>query len=289
MRLRSRLPPAGAQPRTDPGKASGGRRRGAWIGASVFAVVAAVAVWAFVGGRQPRHAGKSVTEWALGLNSADLVVRSNAAAALRAIGPDAVPVLARNLRARDSVLKQPFVENAPRLSLRFRRWFGNTFNPFRPAGNRLAAARALALFGTNAPVAPLIRALHDPERQVAAEAATALGGLGPTAVPALIQASADTDDYVRSMACDALTIMRPPPEEAIPALIARLGDSRRNIREQAASALVMQGRPAVTHLFAVLRIPPQTIESDDPARLVRSNALAVLQQIDPVAARAARP
>jgi HEAT repeat protein len=257
-----------------------GRSLGLVIAVSLLLALGASWVWIAVLDREPRYSGRSVTEWASGLNSPDPTTRSNAMAALRALGPPAVPVLVRSLRDRDSRLKGPFLEATPRLSARWRRWFYDRIKPFGPAQNRLAAVRGLALYGTNAPVEPLVHALHDPDRQVAAEAATALGAIGRPAVPPLIRASADTDDYVRSMACYALSIMHPPSAEAIPALIVRLGDARPYIRDQAIYALTLQGPTA---------LPALRSSMGDPDPHVRSNALVTLQKIGSTLGRGARP
>ncbi len=143
------------------------------------------------------------------MNSPYPNVRSNATAALRAMGTNGIPSLLKTLQRREPILKRPFLLLAPKLPIWFRRSFIRVFKPFDATGDRLAAVNALAALGTNAPVPPLLKALHDPERQIAAQAATALGNVGEPAVPSLIGALNDRDGYVRSMACYALSTIGP--------------------------------------------------------------------------------
>src|SRR2546423_13526899 len=109
------------------------------------------------------------------MNSPDPNVRSNATAALRAMGTNGIPSLLKTLERRDPILKRPFLLLAPKLPLWFRRSFIRAFKPFDATGERLAAVNALTALGTNAPVPALIKTLRDPERPIAAQAAVAPG------------------------------------------------------------------------------------------------------------------
>ena len=213
------------------------------------------------------------------MNSPYPNVRSNATAALRAMGTNGIPSLLKTLQRRDPILKRPFLLLAPKLPIWFRRSFIRVFKPFDATGDRLAAVNALAALGTNAPVPPLLKALHDPERQIAAQAATALGNVGEPAVPSLIGALNDRDGYVRSMACYALSTIGPHASEAAPALIQRFADSYVNIPAQATYALGRIGRPALPALVEALT---------DENEQVRGGAAKVLGNMG-AAAKAAVP
>src|SRR5438876_8074132 len=65
--------------------------------------------------REPGFEGRTLTAWARDLNSADPLVRSNAAVAVRAMGPAAVPYLVQSLERRDPVLKRPYLWWGPKL------------------------------------------------------------------------------------------------------------------------------------------------------------------------------
>ncbi|PYM14069.1 MAG: hypothetical protein DME18_07550 [Verrucomicrobia bacterium] len=208
---------------------------------------------------EPVYKGKTVTAWARDMNTSDPLVRSNAALALEAIGPYAVPVLVQSLDRRDSILKRLFLSLAPKLPVWFRRSFIRAFRPFDAVNDRLAAVNALGALGTNAPVRALTRALHDPERQIAVQAATALGNIGKLAVPELIRALNDKDGYVRSMACYAISKIGPDAPGAAPVLIQRLTDSFVGIPAQAVDALGRIGRPAVVALSGALKSPDEQV------------------------------
>ena len=88
---------------------------------------------------------------------------------------------------------------------------------------RSRAAEALGHLGEKDErvVAPLAKALTDPDLQVRVASATALGSLGPRAagaVPVLAQALEDPDPLVRREAAAALGKMGPATSAAVPAL-----------------------------------------------------------------------
>jgi HEAT repeat protein len=230
----------------------GWRRRVIWaiLGISVGLIVI-VLVWS---GRvrEPVYEGRAVSEWSMDLISPRPELRSNATVVLRAAGSNAVPALIRQLRRRDSVLKRPFIAVAPRLPISWRRSFLRFVRPFNPADERKAAAAAMSLVGTNAPVGVLLRAMRDRDPQVGSFAAVALGAAGGASVPGLIEALEDRDARIRSLACYGLGLMGAEAGAAVPALSARILDGELQIAEQAAWALSRIGEAAVPVL--VLRL-----------------------------------
>jgi HEAT repeat protein len=230
------------------------KRRSSWWVACVVVLGLAGVVWLVLrSDPEPVYENRTVTEWSLDLISPFAATRTTAADRLRAIGPEAVPHLTRQLHRRDSSLKRPFIAVAPRLPVSWRRAFLRSLRLFDPADERLAAALALQLYGSHVPPEPLLRALRQDDGRLSSESATALAAVGPAAVPGLIDALEDPQPRVRALACYALSRMRPAPPEAAPALARRLTDPELQIAGQAAHALQQIGTPAVPHLIQVLQ------------------------------------
>lgn len=222
--------------------------------------------------REPVYQGKTVTAWARDLNSPDAVVRSNATAALQALGPESIPHLARVIGKRDPRIKGPLRTLAAKLPAWARRPLQRVFRSFNTTPDRLAAVNALSALGANAPTAPLLKALRDPEPSVAAQAGVALGRIGKPAVSGLIEALNDSNGFVRFMAGSALSSIGPEAEAAAPALVVQFTNSYAGLPVIAEHALVRIGKPALPALFAALKHP------DDQ---VRGRAARVLGTLGP--------
>jgi HEAT repeat protein len=130
----------------------------------------------------------------------------------------------------------------------------------------------------------LIRALHDPDREVRYQAAYGLssfafmGGDTKPAVPALIEALQDSYTGVRGGAALALGHIHSETGVVVPALIESLHDREVFVRAQAAAALGefgTNGKPAVNPLVELLS------DTNQDARNAVSKAL---RAIDPEAA-----
>jgi HEAT repeat protein len=234
-------------------------KRARWLACALLAGLAVFGIFQRLHRREPVYAGRPVSAWAHDLSHPDPQVRSNASVVLLGGGSETLPSLVRLLQRRDPLLKRPFVQHAPVLPLWLRQLYLRRFKPLDAANDRLAAVQALMLFGTNAPIAPLARALRDSERSVAAQAATALGQMGRPAVPVLAAALEDPDAYVRSMTCYALSLPGPAAAEAVPALIRRFADPQPNIPPQVAYALGRIGPSAVPALTDALKHPDPRI------------------------------
>ncbi len=258
-----------------------GRRRRILI--AVFAVVGVALVCWMVGSvwlsSPPSYDGRTITEWSLDLLSPELAARTNASQTLQSIGPSAVPTLSRQLQRRDSWLRKPFMAVSSRLPVTWRRAFVRYYRPFRAMDERLAAVKALALFGTNAPADLLVITLRDPERQLANQAAVALSRCGPAAVPGLTIALRDPNPEVRSLACSTLSQIGRPAATAAPELVALLSDPDPQRVALAAHALTRVGPDAVPHLVEAL---------NHPLPMVREKAALALGQLG-YSARSALP
>jgi HEAT repeat protein len=273
------------------------RRR--WLLTGAIALLAAVGFLALWFWPEPEilYENRTVTEWSLDLLSPQVAVRNNATVSLRAIGPEAVPALVRQLERRDSLLKRPFIALAPQLPVSWRRKFTGTMRPFEPSDGRLAAAMALSLFGTNVPVEPLLRRLRDVEKGVAAQAANSLAAIGPTSLPGLIEAADDSIPWVRAMACQALSQLGSSAAPAAEVLSRRLSDGELQIAAQAANALRNIGTPAVEHLISALNHPdPRSryhaartlVAIGRPARTAVPALIVAARDSDPSVKREAR-
>jgi hypothetical protein len=199
------------------------------------------------------HPESSLTDLMDALVSANEGLALNAAYALSAAGPPAIPLLLDVLPAAD---EQPRILAALALSL-----MGSKALPALLCAAchedwrvRTAAVDALAeIFPpTSESVAALIRALQDENDWVRRHAADALGTLGPNAgaaAEALAGLLQDEKPYVRINAATALMKLGPTASFAVPALSAALWDSDRYTRGFAALALRRIGTPEATEVL----------------------------------------
>jgi len=142
---------------------------------------------------EPGYEGKSLSRWARGLEYENVNPSDEQRAALRAMGEPAITRLIAILQSRDSAMKRKFVAYAKRNAVIY---------------NRFIAPRHVI-----------------PEDVYHAQAATALGEIGPAAraaIPALTVASTDSDDMVAARARAALIKIR---QESITPLLALLEDT----------------------------------------------------------------
>jgi HEAT repeat protein len=229
-------------------------KRRLFIGLATVTVCAlAVALGGWRNAAHTVYRGKSVKAWSLRLYWSDLD-KSEATAALHALGPKAVPCLTKLLQASDSDFHKHLWKLLQKLPPRARSVFLRHVNPPNATVVRMAAARSLGIIGPKARsgVPALIGALRDPEAGVRWEAAAALGRIGQDSVPALIEALWDRDMKVRHTATYALGAVGPGASAAIPALIRRLRDQDAGVRASAASSLSGIGAPALPVLMDLL-------------------------------------
>ena len=129
-------------------------------------------------------------------------------------------------------------------------------NEGRPGAVVTGAVQALGWIGAGAheAVPTLVDALSEYEdEQMRKCAASALGSIGPTAVPALVAALRDEDGWLREGAAWALRLIGAGAHEAVPALAAALGAKDVRVSNAAVSALAWIGPAAVPALTAALR------------------------------------
>ena len=200
-------------------------RRSLLIGGAVLGVGLFVGI--LVSRRSPEHLlyqGKTVRAWAGQLYAPDQRVRDEASAALKAMGPRAVPELVKMLQAKDSIFRK-LAWSIPRaVPRRLRVLVGRNVRMPDAAFLRDSAARALAAIGPDAKAAvpALAQALHDDAREVRDDAAVALGRIGEAAVTELVNALADKSPEIRCNSAYALGAAGQAAKRAVPALMARL-------------------------------------------------------------------
>ena len=233
------------------------RRHRAWLLVGLAVIGFCVVVGALISrsdGRNLVYQGKTVRAWLLQLSTSDPKARTEAEAAFTALGTNAVPELARLLRADDSRWRKLTWSHARSLPWRLRGPILQRVSPPNAYVIHPAAARALGKLGRGAAAAEpdLVRALQDKVNGTYSEAGGALGRIGKQAVPDLMHALQDGDTPVRCAAAYGLGEAGPAAGPAVPALIQMLERGSANEQQIAAQSLTKIGSAAVAPLIDVL-------------------------------------
>ncbi|MDB6109075.1 MAG: repeat-containing protein [Pedosphaera sp.] len=189
--------------------------------------------------REPGYEGKKVTFWLRQLRVSGQ--EREARAALKCIGPDAVPWILPKFGARDSNFKtklEKWADQQPWIELQF-----NHANEEWSHG-----VQAIQILGPQAKAAiPALTAmLTDPP--IASFAVQALAGIGPDALPTLVQALTNQSPVARSAALLGLSSLGTNAEPQLPAIIAALPDANPGVWHAALEAVIQVGenRPDLT-------------------------------------------
>src|SRR5438477_5055437 len=210
-----------------------------WIAAAFVSVaVVGYALWP----REPRWQGRALSSWAVDLApDKPEGARIAAAAAVRAVGSNAVPLLVHWMRA-------PVVE--PQWKLRLHAWLSRQSLikvKFEMAGDRrrksVLAFEALGDSGQSA-VPDLAKLLCDPDANRRGDAAAALAGIGAASVPAALAALQSPDREVQRLAVWVLGAVAAEPETVVPALLAKIGQADQSLRSGLVRCLGEFGRNA---------------------------------------------
>lgn len=199
----------------------------------------------------PVYQGKRLSQWLDDLGSQNPALAVWAWEAVRQIGTNAVPLLLKEASVRGFRPKEMVMEFVKRVSF-FRKFHFQTNSDHGAKARRgfcalgETGARAVAQGLTNSDkwirhgcvgqweigryypaivFGPLLTRLKDPEPEVRARAANAVGMVGEqpnSAVPALIELLHDKDDRVRCMAALGLEFYGEPAKPAVPALLSAL-------------------------------------------------------------------
>ncbi len=234
------------------------RRHHAWLLVGLALISLCVAVGILISrsdARNPVYQGKTVKAWLLQLSTApDPKARAEAEAAFTALGTNAVPELARLLRADDSRWRKLTWLHARSLPRPVRELVVQRVNSPNAYLIHPAAARALGKLGPGAVAAEsdLVRALQDKVNGTYWEAGGALGRIGRQAVPDLTHALQDGDTFVRCAAARGLGEAGLDAAPAVPALTQMLKRGNPNEQQVTIQSLGKIGTPAVAPLIDVL-------------------------------------
>lgn len=252
------------------------RRRLVLIGG--FLVIGLGAAYFFYSQREPVDQGKTWSAWFKALDhsppcSAEKQVflgdQLQAVEALRRIGPQAMPLIVSELRAKDWPLKLRL--------LRWARQHSFTNFEFTPASERRDKAMVVcALLGPKSEPAlsELTRLLDHSDAVVRASAVCTIGNIRTVAgIPALLKTSRDTNVLVRCFAMLALGTlgnMSAKPDAVIPTLIEGMQDTNAAVRLKALVALEnFAGATAAA-------LPPLLKALEDPETHIRPYAARAL-------------
>ncbi len=256
--------------------------------AALAVAVLAVPVWILYPevAPEPAYGGKPLSFWLVQLqHGTNQDVLPQAQVAVYQIGSRAVPRLLRMLRAHDSALRSRMLP-----------WLAGklhvAYNHTNPAAFYPRAWCGLQALGPRAATAipALCACLHqDDLPEFKGEAAMTLANIGPAAgaaVPSLVRAVTNRDEWVHGAAIWALGQIHARPDVVLPVLVAELRDSRAPNREDAALALGKFGagaKPDVSVLVDLLK-PSDGISNSAGGALpapLRRQIERSLQQIDP--------
>ena len=218
--------------------------------------------------------GKSVETWALQLRMSDPKARDEAVAALKAMGPTAVPGLVRLLQARDSLLRKQAWAAVSWLPAPFQNVVVTKVAPPNATAVRIAAARSLAIIGPDAQAAvpALAWSLQNDVAQVRWMAASALGRIGPPAWAHLTSALAAADPNLRYAAVAALGDTTVDPKLVVPKLLKALQDTDSGVVAAAAGSLGKLGAGALPVVMEVMT------NGDAFTRVLAARAVPLLRQ-----------
>ena len=196
------------------------------------------------------YRGKSVEAWARQCGAPERQVHEEALAAVRGLGSNAVPGLARLLGARDSFARREVWTLAPKLPGPLRQAVLNRVHPPDALLVRRGAARALAAIGPEAASAAhaLGKTLFVEDLELRWESGRALGRIGKPGVSELVRGLDAKNPHVRYCAVSGLSILGPDALAAAPALLKTLDDKDDMVHLPAATCFAKLGTNAIPFL-----------------------------------------
>jgi HEAT repeat protein len=200
------------------------KRRSAVFILLLAALVVGSLLYYFLQTSEPSWQGKTLSRWISGLEAINVNPTDEQRAALHAMGEPAVTHLIATLRRRDSLIKRKFVAYAQH--------HADIHNRF---------------------IAPMYII---PEDLYHAQAATALGEIGPaarTAIPALMAESTNSDEFVAARARAALIKIRQEPITPLLATIANTSSTNWYVAVLTAKFLGTNGESVVPLLVNSLQ------------------------------------
>ena len=272
--------------------------------AALLAAAACLLVWGVWRSDDPVYQGKRLSVWLADCSPnleyfarrdeapdreerRDTQHALEAAAALRAMGTNAVPYLLKLASSRPSVLwskaESMQLDQWVLIHLKSRRlydWMRSRVE--KPWNDHRRAENGFKTLGQRASPAvpqliPLLKSADWDTRETAADALGAIGPAAQEAVPVLIQCINDPEERVEDSAVEALFAIGMKPEVAVPAL-AKLLEAEEGDFNRTLHLLANFGEKAKPAVPAILPF----LETDDAQ--LRAKATNVLKQIDPQSA-----
>ncbi|HWV98533.1 MAG TPA: HEAT repeat domain-containing protein [Candidatus Acidoferrum sp.] len=242
---------------------------------SLLAVLAGVAAHLVGCEGEPRHQGKTLSDWLTVYQSAQegSSKELGAGAAVRAIGTNALSYLTKWVISNDPIraaqARQGFIILGPAAAPAV-----PVLAPMLASTNDLVALSASLALGTiGAPAAPaLMDALTNKDYRISLNAFLALPELGTNArlaIPFLLEELKHPDHRHRERAAAALGGLRIEPEIVVPALIQSLHDSSPAVRFHAITGLGDFGPSARSAALPIM----QTMEHDESLRRLAKTSL----------------
>jgi hypothetical protein len=258
------------------------KRRTVVVGAALLAV-AALGVWLslLARPREPVYRGRALSAWLDDLQTrpdGSTYLPDKSVAAVRAIGPEALPTLLRWLRERDSLINRHAEDLV---------WsVGVTSYEERKFDRLLYAFRTLGPAARSAYPAVVELLLNSPDAMQRIHARNCLlEADGPGTMRLLAAGLKSPNRKVRLRAAEALSSLRSAPDEvSLPALEAALNDPDPQVRAEAAVGIGWFNRDLIG--FAgdlTLPKPRQRISGARGLGAFRSRAQAYLPQLEAAA------
>lgn len=223
-----------------------------WLIVSALSLLGmAAAVWLAMP-REPRYSGRPLSEWLSDLSNPNYETQRVARAAIRAIGPAAVPFLTNSLAQRNAISVRAYRKNL--IPRRFAVWTHRVVKWHTPTMESRSAAMALQALGpdaTNA-IPALVAALQDPSWPVAMAAATALGSMGSNVVPTLGERLTNGSPQEIPWVLQAIVALGTNAAPLTPQLAALVESNNFGWADSAALCLMRIGAPAVPQVTKVL-------------------------------------
>jgi HEAT repeat protein len=251
--------------------------------AAVVVVIVGLSSAVWLRPREPEYAGKPLSYWVDQIATTNL--HDQAIVAIRAIGPKAVPILLTEVTQSESTWRKVYRAIWPRLPGSVQRHLAiPKTREMNRDETRDRICSALGILGPSA-VPNLIAGFSSPSRDVRLAAIAALIPMGPqadAAVPGLIELVHDSDPEVRFAAVVALSYMGPKRVEAVPTLIDALHDDgigvkRANpLRVRDVAAQSLGKIGPAAHSAA----PQLTKMLDDSDALMRARSMIALWRIE---------
>jgi HEAT repeat protein len=243
-----------------------------------------VTAWLLFGShyREPVYKGKPLRSW-LDLYSvrstrSPLTDFTQANEAVRSAGTNAIPILLRMLRAKDSPLKLKLAALAQRQHL-------IKLQAPVPAEerNRQAAMGLQALGNSAASAVPAAIQIYEARLSPSSErwSSYALGAIGPTAkqaIPALLRGATNANPQSRQNSLIALASIHTEPALVVAALTNAFRDQNADVRLWACDRFGLLGDEASAARWSARAALEPLLRDPDPR--VRGEAAAVLRKID---------